>query len=63
MANPQKFFKTYPKSYPRYFPTYPRNGKTTVVDKFDFGKKMSGISPKFGVELGCKQAKKKVKVL
>ena len=31
MANPQKIFKTYPKSYPRYFPTYPRNGKTTVV--------------------------------
>ena len=34
MANPQKMFKTNPKSYPRYFPTYPQNGKTTVTFVF-----------------------------
>ena len=28
----QEILKTLPKSYPSYFHTYPRNGKTTVVE-------------------------------
>ena len=31
IAYPQEILKTYPKSYPSYFHTYPRNGKTTVI--------------------------------
>ena len=33
IAYPQEIFKTYPKSYPSYFHSYPRNGKTTVSNK------------------------------
>ena len=36
MADLQEIIKTHTKSYPSYLDTYPRNGKTTVGQKFDF---------------------------
>ena len=32
MADLQEIIKTHTKSYPSYLDTYPRNGKTTVVE-------------------------------